>query len=94
MHYIIRLDTIDKVKDFCNAAEKVNADITIRQGEYEVLARSIMGVFSLNLLNDLELIIGGETKVKDIGEFINTIENMGLIIRYINKLKEDSNENL
>lgn len=80
MVYKIRLDSIDKVKDFCSAAEKVDAEMTVKQGEYEVLARSIMGIFSLNLLENLELIIDGETKINKIEEFINFIENIGLII--------------
>jgi len=81
MIYKLRLDTINKVKDFCGAVEKVDVEMTIRQGEYEVLAGSIMGIFSLNLLEDLELIIDGETKVKEIEEFIGSIEDMGLIVR-------------
>lgn len=80
MIYKIRLDSIEKVKDFCCTAEKVDSEMTIRQGEYEVLARSIMGIFSLNLLENLELVIDGEIKIKEIEEFINSIESMGLII--------------
>lgn len=80
MVYKIRLDSVNKVKDFCCAAEKVDSEMTIKQGEYEVLARSIMGIFSLNLLENLELIIDDETKIKKVEEFINSIESMGLII--------------
>ena len=80
MIYKIRLDSIEKVKDFCSAAEKVDTEIIVKQGEYEVLARSIMGIFSLNLLENLELVTDGEIKIKEIEEFINSIESMGLII--------------
>lgn len=80
MIYKIRLNSIEKVKIFCDAAEKVDVEIYVRQGEYDVLATSIMGIFSLNLLEDLELVIEPNVKVGEINEFINTLNEKGLII--------------
>lgn len=52
---IIRLDTIDKVKKFVNDACMVEDDMDITDGHYIVNAKSILGIFSLNLCNDLKL---------------------------------------
>ncbi len=47
---ILKLDTIKKVNDFVSLVSKYNEEITIKSHRYEVNAKSIMGIFSLNLL--------------------------------------------
>ena len=79
MQYIIKLDTIKKVKDFCDAAEKINIDVYVQQEEYIVLARSIMGIFSLNLLDECELVIPNDAKVGEIADFIAELKLKDLI---------------
>lgn len=45
----IRLDSIDKVKDFVRIAESFAGDIQISSGRHTVDGKSILGILSLNL---------------------------------------------
>lgn len=45
----IRLNTIGEVKEFNHIAESIPGDVDLRSGKYCVDAKSIMGIFSLNL---------------------------------------------
>lgn len=51
----IKLDAVDDVKDFVNIAGKYDFDIDLSSGKYKVDAKSIMGIFSLDLTNKIEL---------------------------------------
>ena len=51
----IRLDTIASVKKFCSIVMGCEYDVDIVSGRYAIDAKSIMGIFSLDLSNDLEL---------------------------------------
>lgn len=53
----IKLNTIEKVKEFVTITSKYNEDMFISCGRYIVDAKSILGIFSLNLSNDLKLSI-------------------------------------
>lgn len=50
---LIMLDTIDNVRSFVDIASSKNYDITLESGKYIVDAKSIMGVFSLDLTKPL-----------------------------------------
>lgn len=52
---ILKLDTIKKVNDFVSLVSKYNEEITIKSHRYEVNAKSIMGIFSLNLLEAINV---------------------------------------
>ena len=52
---IINLNTIDKVKSFVAMVSKFSCEMTITSGRYMVDAKSIMGIFSLDLTNELSL---------------------------------------
>ena len=49
----IRLNTLGEVKEFNAAANQMTGDVDLRSGRYCVDAKSIMGIFSLNLGRDL-----------------------------------------
>lgn len=49
----IRLNTLGEVKEFNAAASQISGDVDLRSGRYCVDAKSIMGIFSLNLGRDL-----------------------------------------
>jgi len=50
----VLINTIDSVKDFVSAANKYTGiDIFLRSGRYVIDAKSIMGIFSLDLTNIL-----------------------------------------
>lgn len=53
----IFLNTIDKVKSFVNDISKFNYDFDLVSGRYVVDAKSIMGIFSLDLSKPLQLAV-------------------------------------
>ena len=53
----ISLDSIDKVKSFVNEISKFDSDFDLISGRYVIDAKSIMGIFSLDLSKPIELSI-------------------------------------
>ena len=51
----ISLNTIEKVKTFVNDISKFNFDFDLVSGRYTIDAKSIMGIFSLDLTKDITL---------------------------------------
>lgn len=51
----IRLSTIADVRDFVNIVSKSDLDIDLQSGRYVVDGKSIMGIFSLDLLSPITL---------------------------------------
>jgi phosphotransferase system HPr-like phosphotransfer protein len=51
----INLDSIEKVKGFVNLIAACDGDIDLTSDRYVVDAKSIMGIFSLNLSKNLKL---------------------------------------
>ena len=56
----ISLNSIDKVKSFVNDLTKFDTDFDLVSGRYVIDAKSIMGIFSLDLTHPLELCIYGD----------------------------------
>ena len=54
---IIKLVSIDDVKDFVKKANLLPYDVDLSLGKYTVDAKSIMGIFSLDLSRDIELTV-------------------------------------
>lgn len=52
----IRLSTIEDIRNFSAAVIAFDYDIDLHSGRYLVDAKSIMGIFSLDLLNPIELV--------------------------------------
>ena len=50
---MISLNSIDKVKSFVNDISKFNFDFDLVSGRYVIDAKSIMGIFSLDLSNPI-----------------------------------------
>ncbi len=63
----IKMNSIDDVKLFVSAATKAPFNIELKADEYVVDAKSILGIFSLNLANVITLQIheDDEAAVKD-----------------------------
>ena len=53
--YKISLATINDVKDFVNMVMKYDFEVDLVSGRYAVDAKSIMGIFSLDLSKPIEL---------------------------------------
>lgn len=51
----IRLSTIQDVQNFVNIVNRYDLDIDLSSGRYIVDAKSIMGIFSLDLLQPIKL---------------------------------------
>ena len=51
----IRVSTIQDVHTFAALVGKHNIDVDLSSGRYVVDAKSIMGIFSLDLLNPIQL---------------------------------------
>lgn len=54
---VISLGSIDDVKEFVAEANKCTFDIDLTSGRYVVDAKSIMGIFSLDLSKSLKLTV-------------------------------------
>ena len=74
----ITLSSIDDVKVFVNEINMLPCDADLISGRYTVDAKSIMGIFSLDLSNPIELDIHceddkcGEDFLKKISKFITS----------------------
>jgi phosphocarrier protein HPr len=51
----ISLDSIEKVKSFVNTISKYTFDFDLVSGRYVIDAKSIMGIFSLDLTKPIDL---------------------------------------
>ena len=56
----ISLNSIDKVKSFVNDITKYDYEFDLVSGRYVIDAKSIMGIFSLDLSKDIDLNIHAE----------------------------------
>ena len=56
----ISLNSIDKVKSFVNDISRFNYDFDLVSGRYVIDAKSIMGIFSLDLSRPIDLSIHAE----------------------------------
>jgi phosphotransferase system HPr-like phosphotransfer protein len=75
MTYVL-LNSVNKVNKFTKIVDNIEEDIDIKGGRYIVNAKSILGIFSLNLAEPLELIIHTEDENR-----INQIKD--LLVDYI-----------
>ena len=57
---MISLNSIDKVKSFVNDISRFDYDFDLISGRYVIDAKSIMGIFSLDLSKPIELNIHAE----------------------------------
>ncbi len=66
----ISLNSIDKVKAFVNEITKYDNDFDLVSGRYVIDAKSIMGIFSLDLSKPIELNIHSENNADEILEVL------------------------
>lgn len=79
----IKLNTIDSVRKFTEYSNELSCDAFIRHGRYKVDAKSVMGIFSLDLLNNLDLYIEPMTdkQCEETNIFLQNIRKMDIIIK-------------
>lgn len=66
----ISLNSIEKVKSFVNDIAKFDADFDLVSGRYVIDAKSIMGIFSLDLSKPIDLNIHSDGDAAEILEVI------------------------
>ena len=62
----ISLNSIDKVKSFVNDLTKYDVDFDLVSGRYVIDAKSIMGIFSLDLSKPIDLNIHADAGIEEI----------------------------
>ena len=63
---MISLNSIDKVKSFVNDISRFDYDFDLVSGRYVIDAKSIMGIFSLDLSKPIELNIHAADSADDV----------------------------
>lgn len=71
----ISLNSIDKVKSFVNTISQYSFDFDLISGRYVIDAKSIMGIFSLDLSKPIDLNIHAD------GAALDTV--MGIVGKYV-----------
>ena len=64
------LSSINDVKDFVNIVSRYDFDVDLTSGRYVVDAKSIMGIFSLDLSKPIKV----EVQSDDCDEFIDSLK--------------------
>lgn len=72
----ISLKSINDVKDFVNIANKYDFDIDLVSGRYIVDAKSIMGIFSLDLSKPIKV----EAHTDECEAFYNELKERGFLV--------------
>lgn len=71
----IRLSTIADVREFVGDIAAFDGDVDLSSGRYIVDGKSIMGIFSLDLLSPIQLTVHADDKLAD--------ELLGKIAKFI-----------
>jgi phosphotransferase system HPr-like phosphotransfer protein len=70
----ISLNSIDKVKSFVNDITKFDYDFDLVSGRYVIDAKSIMGIFSLDLSKPIDLNIHTEDGAEEVLKVLKNYE--------------------
>ena len=70
----ISLNSIGKVKSFVNAIAPFDFDFDIISGRYVIDAKSIMGIFSLDLSKPIDLNIHAEENVEAVLDILKAYQ--------------------
>ncbi len=58
----ISLKSIENATSFCNAVRNIDADVDVVSGRYVIDAKSIMGLFSIDLSRKVKIVSHTEDK--------------------------------
>lgn len=53
----IKLNTINDVKEFLNVTNKIEEDVDLNKGRYVIDAKSVMGLFTIDLSDPVKIVI-------------------------------------
>ncbi|WP_308754163.1 HPr family phosphocarrier protein [uncultured Anaerotruncus sp.] len=62
--FTIRLKEINDVKEFVNTVSRFEEDVDLVSGRYTIDAKSIMGIFSIDLAKPIEVIVHGDNEAR------------------------------
>ena len=65
----IKLSTVQDIREFVDITARVDEDIDLSSGRYVVDAKSIMGIFSLDLLNPITMTVMADNADEIIAKF-------------------------
>ena len=71
---VIRLNSIEKVKNFVSRVSTFECDVDIIYGRYVIDGKSMMGIFSLNLMNPITVMILSNDE-EDLKNFFEIMED-------------------
>ena len=71
---VIRLNSIEKVKNFVSRVSTFECDVDIIYGRYVIDGKSMMGIFSLNLMNPITVMILSNDE-EDLERFFDIMED-------------------
>lgn len=74
MEIMIKIEKVSDVKAVVNAASKMPFGITAGEGRYIVDAKSIMGLYSLNLSESVKLTWDDDADNNKVNEFLEAIK--------------------
>lgn len=60
--YTVKLNSIEQVKEFVALTNKCAFDVDLMSGRYAIDAKSIMGIFSLDLAKPLKMIVHADNE--------------------------------
>ena len=75
--YQVNFKSIDHVKNFVEYIQHVDSDIDLMRDRYVIDAKSIMGVFSMDLSKPIDMIVHSDEKAT-LKEVENICNNLGL----------------
>lgn len=64
------LNSVDKIKNFVDTISEFDVDVDIICGKYQVDAKSIMGIFSLDLSKPLQVIVYDKEQIEKVEKSI------------------------
>ena len=62
--FTIRLKEINDVKEFVNTVSRFEEDVDLVSGRYTIDAKSIMGIFSIDLAKPIDVIVHGDHEAR------------------------------
>ena len=73
----VNINSIEKVKSFVRDAESFSCDIDVVCGRYTLNAKSIMGIFSIDLTKELKVVIHSDDRSEILRFYVAVVRRRG-----------------
>lgn len=70
----VKLNEVSAINDFVNKVSRLSCDVDLVRGRYVIDAKSIMGIFSLDLSKPINLVIHDE-ETEEVKRFLDEIKD-------------------